>query len=278
MYINVESPNDAQKLSNELKKGDWMVLYYADWCGHCQTMKPEWKKVVENISNCKNKSKNINIAEIESKHIGDLLNKPEVNGFPSIKMYNSGNEVANFEDERIADKIQSFAFKNSNNKNASIIEKNVVNIEDSNMEEDLSNTLSKILGIDSMKPKSHHQHHQHHQHHSMKHKSHHSMKPKSHHSMKHKLNGSNKCNGILIPKICKATNNCMFDYNIKKCKKKSMKKHKSHSKTRSNVKSNTNKIRNTTKNIFAQLDKSFRRISQEAKQDSHILKQAKYKL
>jgi hypothetical protein len=268
MYINVKSPSDAINLSNELKKGDWMVLYYADWCGHCQTMKPEWKKVIDNISNRKNTSNNINIAEIESKHIDNLLNKPEVNGFPSIKMYNSGSEVANFEDERIADKIQNFAFKNSNKKNTmSIIEPNAVNIEEAHIEEDLSNTLSKILGIDNMKPKS--------QHHSVK-PYHNNTKPFQYKSVKQ--NVSNKCNGILIPKICKATKNCMFDYNIKKCKTKSNKKSKKNLKIRSNVKSNANKMRNATKNIFSQLDKSFMRISNEAKKDSHILKNAKKKI
>ena len=48
-------------------------------------------------------------------HIGDLINKPEVSGFPSIKMYNSGHEIANFEDERVADKIHHFAIINSKN-------------------------------------------------------------------------------------------------------------------------------------------------------------------
>jgi thiol-disulfide isomerase/thioredoxin len=110
MYIKVVSSTDAVNLSNLLKNGDWMVLYYANWCGHCTTMKPEWQKVVDNIK----KSNVVNIADVESSHISDLTHKPNVNGFPSIKMYNSGNEIANFDDERIADKIEDFAISNSN--------------------------------------------------------------------------------------------------------------------------------------------------------------------
>ena len=109
MYIKVVSSTDAVNLSNLLKNGDWMVLYYANWCGHCTTMKPEWQKVVNNIK----KSNIVNIADVESEHITDLSHNPVVNGFPSIKMYNSGNEIANFDDERVADKIEQFAISNS---------------------------------------------------------------------------------------------------------------------------------------------------------------------
>ena len=117
MHIKVRSSSDAANLSNLLKDGDWMVLYYADWCGHCNTMKPEWQKVV-NKMNIRNNSRSnimnkINLAEIESTHIGDLINKPQVDGFPTIKMYNNGSEVAKFEDERIADKMEKFALSNS---------------------------------------------------------------------------------------------------------------------------------------------------------------------
>ena len=53
MNIKVNSPNDALNLSNLLKDGNWMVLYYAEWCSHCKSMKPEWKKAVDNVCNNK---------------------------------------------------------------------------------------------------------------------------------------------------------------------------------------------------------------------------------
>ena len=111
MHFKVNSTNDAHNLSNLLKDGNWMVLYHADWCGHCQTMKPEWKKVVDKISN--NSKPSFNVAEIESSHIGNLINSPKVVGYPTIKMFNSGKEVANFEDDRNAVNIEKFAIANS---------------------------------------------------------------------------------------------------------------------------------------------------------------------
>lgn len=115
MYLKVDSSNKASNLSNLMKDGNWIVLYYANWCGHCNTMKPEWQEVVNRMKTHNNNTNNsiINIADIESSHIDHLTDKPTIAGFPTIKMYNSGNEIANFEDERVADKIHQFAILNS---------------------------------------------------------------------------------------------------------------------------------------------------------------------
>jgi len=110
MYLKVETPTDANKLSELLKDGDWLVLYYAEWCGHCNAMKPEWEKVVEKLKD----SGKINIADIKNELIDVLSHKPKIEGFPTIKMYNKGQEVAKFEDERSAGKIQQFAISNAN--------------------------------------------------------------------------------------------------------------------------------------------------------------------
>jgi len=117
MYINVTSPTDAQKLSSMLNSGDWLVLYYADWCGHCKDMKPEWHKTIEHL---KASNKNIHVGEIESTHIPNLIHKPEIAGFPTIKMYNHGKEVANFDNQpRISQNITKFAMDNSSKHHSS---------------------------------------------------------------------------------------------------------------------------------------------------------------
>jgi len=111
MYLKVETTDAAKQLSELLKNGDWMVLYYAEWCGHCNAMKPEWEKVVEKLK----ETGKINVADVKSDFIDSLLHKPKIEGFPTIKMYNKGREVAKFEDERSAAKIEKFAMSNSTN-------------------------------------------------------------------------------------------------------------------------------------------------------------------
>ena len=110
MYLKVETNDAANKLSELLKDGDWMVLYYAEWCGHCNAMKPEWQKVIEKLKD----SGKINVADVKSDVIEKLSHNPKIEGFPTIKMYNKGREVAKFEDERSAEKLEKFAISNAN--------------------------------------------------------------------------------------------------------------------------------------------------------------------
>ena len=84
MYINVASNNSASNLSNKISNGEWVVLYYADWCGHCTTMKPEWHKFIKHMKTSRN---NINVASVNSDFVGDLKHKPVIDGYPSITMY-----------------------------------------------------------------------------------------------------------------------------------------------------------------------------------------------
>jgi len=102
MHIEVLDQNMAHQLSDLLKEGDWIVLYYAEWCGHCQAMKPEWDKF-KTIA-----PKSLNVAQIESSNIPALKEDPEVQGYPTIKMYNNSKIVGEFDKERTHQKMLDF--------------------------------------------------------------------------------------------------------------------------------------------------------------------------
>ena len=80
-------------------------LVYAEWCGHCQALKPEWQKLKNTLSS----NKKFNIFELEDsdvnkesklKSIGKKTHggSIQVNGFPTVfKIFNGKVDYYNGE-------------------------------------------------------------------------------------------------------------------------------------------------------------------------------------
>ena len=126
MHLKVIDDSNIKDFNSKFKKGNWIILYYADWCGHCQNLKPTWNEYVErNVNN-----KALNIAEIPDTSFGKLASQPMTNGFPSIKMFNNQKEVDIFSGDRSVPKFERFSNKNINKilselkKNSSLVKSN----------------------------------------------------------------------------------------------------------------------------------------------------------
>lgn len=80
-----------------------IILFYAEWCPHCQMMKPEWEKATEALK----MKRNIRTAQVEHANMKKLPAKYKKNvaGFPSIKKYKGGKLVSEFYGQRTADEI-----------------------------------------------------------------------------------------------------------------------------------------------------------------------------
>jgi len=85
---------------------------YANWCGHCQSLKPEWEKMKKDLTSKMKKMKkySIEFVEIEEQEQDKLAEFKErfpnlsVNGYPTIfKSYGNGLEY--YQGERRADKM-----------------------------------------------------------------------------------------------------------------------------------------------------------------------------
>lgn len=107
MFIKVSDLKSAEEFKNQTNNGYWVILYYADWCPHCISMKPEWKMFADKYSS----DNKINVAELESQFL-DMVgpqHKSNVEGFPTIISLNKGSKVANFMGPRTSKDIDMFA-------------------------------------------------------------------------------------------------------------------------------------------------------------------------
>lgn len=83
-----------------------LVMYYADWCGHCKRAKPHFEELIK---------KNLNGVKVmalnaEDKSNADLVKSQNIQGFPTIRWYPSGlnSDYKEFEGDRTLEGFQDF--------------------------------------------------------------------------------------------------------------------------------------------------------------------------
>ena len=86
------------------------VMYYADWCPHCQTAKPEMKNLgsIQTIG-----EKKVSIEMVEEKDIPDAV-KPTISGYPTIQLQNAdGSLKAEYSGDRTTAGFLAFLKQNA---------------------------------------------------------------------------------------------------------------------------------------------------------------------
>jgi len=76
-------------LDNETKSGKQLVLFYADWCGHCKKIKPEWDQATTEIKDKDKKMLKINCGGGSEKE-KELMEKYNIDGYPTIILFKDG--------------------------------------------------------------------------------------------------------------------------------------------------------------------------------------------
>ena len=121
MIVNVPITHNVSALNDNMNKGLWIIWFYADWCGHCKNMEEEWSHFEKN---CR-KNNNVNVARVRDDSINQLSNTPEINGFPTINLYNNGKSIEQYSGERNNEALMEYinnilkSYKSNNPKRSS---------------------------------------------------------------------------------------------------------------------------------------------------------------
>ena len=111
LIINVVDKSSADKFNEAIKSQPCMVLYSAEWCGHCKALKKEWHPFIEQM---KTESKKGLIAHVDSesmKHLSPEVHK-EVRGFPTILRLKSGGALdKEYNSPRDTEHLKRFALE-----------------------------------------------------------------------------------------------------------------------------------------------------------------------
>ena len=71
-----------------------ITLYYAEWCGHCQTFKPVWKNIKKDLE-----KNNIEYKEYEHSKNSNEISNANIQGFPTIRITRN-NKTYDYEGPR----------------------------------------------------------------------------------------------------------------------------------------------------------------------------------
>jgi thiol-disulfide isomerase/thioredoxin len=113
----IENGKENLTVSKIIKSGNVMVLYYANWCGHCVSTKPIWGEFLQRMNNKYNTNKPFSIVKLEDEEIKqEPTLQNEIEGFPTIKYYKGSNlsKPVQFTEERSIDSLINFINTNSN--------------------------------------------------------------------------------------------------------------------------------------------------------------------
>ncbi len=99
-YLELKKKLDKKAMSGGGGKVD-IMLFKADWCGHCKNFKPTWDAV---SSAYKNK---YNFITYDADKQREVFEKYKVDGFPTV-LVKQGDNIIPFDGERSFEDLSNF--------------------------------------------------------------------------------------------------------------------------------------------------------------------------
>jgi len=82
--------------SNSDKQAE-LLFFYADWCPHCKTAKPNWESIKTQYQNKTINGYHVIFTEVncttETADTEQMMNKYNIEGFPTIKLLKDGQII-----------------------------------------------------------------------------------------------------------------------------------------------------------------------------------------
>jgi len=105
---NVVQLNDDNFEEEVGKVALMLVKFYAPWCGHCQHMSAAFEEAADELHDQVTSSK---LAEVDATVATAVAAKYGVQGFPTIKLFESGKESKEYSGDRTRADLVAFVKK-----------------------------------------------------------------------------------------------------------------------------------------------------------------------
>ncbi|KAI9906157.1 hypothetical protein PsorP6_013951 [Peronosclerospora sorghi] len=82
--------------------GDWLIEFYAPWCGHCKKLEPIYEQVADELKG------EVNVAKVDVTYNAELGKRFNIRGFPTVLHFSHG-KVYKFTGKRTLEDLAVFA-------------------------------------------------------------------------------------------------------------------------------------------------------------------------
>ena len=79
----------SDDIEDHVKSGTKLVLFYADWCGHCKKIKPVWEETANKVNEPELKMIMVNCGE-GTPADQKIMKKYSIDGYPTIIKFVNG--------------------------------------------------------------------------------------------------------------------------------------------------------------------------------------------
>jgi len=97
---------DSNNFYDSVSQGEWLVEFYAPWCGFCKRLAPVWEQLATQLKEIK---ATVKIAKVDADTASNraLSRQFEIKGFPTIKYFRDG-QVRDYEGDRSLESFKTF--------------------------------------------------------------------------------------------------------------------------------------------------------------------------
>lgn len=86
-------------------QGLTLVEFYAPWCGHCQSLEPEYKSAAKSLEE---EAPKVQLAKVDATKEEKLASRFGIEGFPTLKLFRDGEFVKDYNGPRTSSGIVKF--------------------------------------------------------------------------------------------------------------------------------------------------------------------------
>ncbi|KAF1331652.1 Protein disulfide-isomerase domain, partial [Globisporangium splendens] len=102
IVLNEENFEHLTQAATGATTGDWLVEFYAPWCGHCKRLAPVWEELADELKGA------VNVAKVDVTENSELGKRFGIRGFPTLLFLRQG-QVYKYSGARTVKELSRFA-------------------------------------------------------------------------------------------------------------------------------------------------------------------------